>query len=177
MIRRSLGYTARLAVRTICPFSEVDSAPFVPKSVVSHPDSFAPDAVTLGRRWNGTFIYEAHVRGATMLHPDIPEGLKGTYDGSGVAACSGPSDQTGRDGGGNPARPRFHFRRRPARAVDANYWGYNTIGFFAPEPRYFGPSGVYGFRAMVDRFHAAGIEVILDVVYNHSAKAITWARP
>ncbi|MDN3720553.1 glycogen debranching protein GlgX [Roseibium salinum] len=51
-----------------------------------------------------------------------------------------------------------------------NYWGYNTIGFFTPEPRYFGPAGILGFRAMVERFHAAGIEVILDVVYNHSAE-------
>lgn len=152
-------------------FSEVDSAPFVPKSVVSHPDNFAPDAVTLGRRWNGTTIYEAHVRGATMLHPDIPDDLKGTYEGLASQPILDHLTKLGVTA--VEILPVHAFTSEGALRAQSmrNYWGYNTIGFFAPEPRYFGPSGVYGFRAMVDRFHSAGIEVILDVVYNHSVES------
>ena len=151
-------------------FSEVDSASFVPKSVVSDPGSFSPDAVTLGQRWNGTFIYEAHVRGATMLHPDIPDNIKGTYEG---LASQPLLDHLTRLGvTAVEILPVHAFSSEGALRARSmrNYWGYNTMGFFAPEPRYFGPSGVFGFRAMVERFHAAGIEVILDVVYNHSAE-------
>ncbi len=151
-------------------FSEFDSAPYVPKSVVSHPDSFMSDAVTLGRRWNGTFIYEAHVRGTTILHPDVPEALKGTYDG---LASQPVLDHLTRLGvTAVEILPVHAFTSEGALRARSmrNYWGYNTMGFFAPEPRYFGPSGVFGFREMVDRFHEAGIEVILDVVYNHSAE-------
>lgn len=152
-------------------FSEVDSAPFVPKSVVSHPDSFTPDAVTLGRRWNGTLIFEAHVRGATMLHPDIPDDLKGTYEGLASQPILDHLTKLGVTA--VEILPVHAFTSEGALCARSmrNYWGYNTISYFAPEPRYFGPSGVYGFRAMVDRFHAAGIEVILDVVYNHSAES------
>ncbi|MEX0277059.1 MAG: glycogen debranching protein GlgX [Ruegeria sp.] len=152
-------------------FSEVDSAPHVPKSVVSDPDSFSPDAVTLGRRWDGTFIYEAHVRGATMLHPDIPDDIKGTYDGLSSQPILDHLTRLGVTA--VEILPVHAFTSEGALRARSmrNYWGYNTLGFFAPEPRYFGPSGVFGFRAMVDRFHAAGIEVILDVVYNHSAES------
>lgn len=152
-------------------FSEVDSAPFVPKSVVSHPDSFIPDAVTVGRRWNGKFIYEAHVRGATMLHPDIPEDVKGTYEGLSSQPVLDHLTRLGVTA--VEILPVHAFTSEGALRARSmrNYWGYNTLGFFAPEPRYFGPSGVFGFRAMVERFHAAGIEVILDVVYNHSAES------
>ncbi|MCP3969900.1 MAG: glycogen debranching protein GlgX [Rhodobacteraceae bacterium] len=151
-------------------FDTTDSAPHVPKSVVSHPGSFAFDAVTLGRGWDGALVYEVHAKGATMLHPDIPEALRGNYDGLasapmldhltrlGVTAVELMPVQALKSEAALLARSRV------------NYWGYNSIGFFAPEPRYFGPSGVLGFRRMVDRFHAAGIEVILDVVYNHTAE-------
>ncbi|MEM9550622.1 MAG: glycogen debranching protein GlgX [Pseudomonadota bacterium] len=151
-------------------FSDLDSAPHVAKSVVSHPDSFAPVATTLGRRWDGSFIYEAHVKGATMLHPDIPAHLRGTYDGLSTQPMLDHLDRLGVTTVEIlPVHASHSEGALHARSL-VNYWGYNTIGFFAPEPRYFGPSGVYGFRAMVDRFHEAGIEVILDVVYNHSAE-------
>ncbi len=152
-------------------FSEIDSAPFVPKSVVSQPESFTPDAVTQGRRWNGTVVYETHVRGATMLHPDIPDNVKGTYEGLSSQPVLDHLTRLGVTA--VEILPVHAFTSEGALRARSmrNYWGYNTLGFFAPEPRYFGPSGVLGFRAMVDRFHEAGIEVILDVVYNHSAES------
>jgi glycogen operon protein len=151
-------------------FDSRDSAPFVAKSVVSDPDLFPLDAQPLGKGWNETLIYEAHVKGLTKLHPDIPETLRGTYDGMASPAMLEHLTRLGITA----------VELLPVQAIKSegalagrglvNYWGYNTVGFFAPEPRYFGPAGVRGFRAMVDRFHAAGIEVILDVVYNHSAE-------
>ncbi|MBP0482476.1 glycogen debranching protein GlgX [Sagittula salina] len=151
-------------------YDERDSAPFVPKSVVSHPDTLPLDAKPLDRDWEAALIYEAHVRGTTITHPGIAPEKRGTYDGMasdamlehlttlGVTAVELLPVQAYQSEGGLIDRGL------------TNYWGYNTIGFFVPEPRYLGPSGARGFRAMVDRFHAAGIQVILDVVYNHSAE-------
>jgi len=156
-------------------FDTRDSAPFVPKSVVSDPVLFEPalppDDPTRPRNgWSETLIYEAHVKGLTQQHPDVPDAVRGTYEGlasdamiehlhrMGVTAIELLPVHSFIDDG--------FLRARGLR----NYWGYNTIGFFAPEPRYFGPAGLAGFRAMVRRFHAAGIEVILDVVYNHTAE-------
>lgn len=168
--RATHGYKVGSAGADIT-FDSQDSAPYVPKSVVPDPKAFPLDATRLGRGWDDALIYEAHVKGATICHPGVPEELRGTYDGM----ASEPMIE--------------HLTRLGVTAVEllpvhalksegalkmrslVNYWGYNTIGFFAPEPRYFGPSGVAGFRAMVDRFHEAGIEVILDVVYNHSAES------
>ncbi|TNF18843.1 MAG: glycogen debranching enzyme GlgX [Rhodobacteraceae bacterium] len=151
-------------------FSTADSARHVPKSVVSDPGDFPMDARTLACGHDGGLIYEAHVKGATMLHPEVPEKQRGTYDGFASDAMLEHLTRLGVDA----------VEILPVQALKSeamlrdkglvNYWGYNTIGFFAPEPRYFGPKGVRGFRAMVERFHAAGIEVILDVVYNHSAE-------
>lgn len=151
-------------------FSTADSARHVPKSVVSDPADFPMDARPLVCGHDGGLIYEAHVKGATMLHPEVPEKLRGTYDGFASEPMLEHLTRLGVDA----------VEILPVQALKSesmlrdkglvNYWGYNTIGFFAPEPRYFGPAGVRGFRAMVERFHAAGIEVILDVVYNHSAE-------
>ena len=151
-------------------FSETDSAPHVPKSVVSDPALFPLDAKTLNRGHDGGLIYEAHVKGATMQHPDIPEDLRGTYDGLASDAMIKHLKRLGVDA--IELLPVQALKSEPMLRDKGlvNYWGYNTIGFFAPEPRYLGPAGVKGFRAMVERFHDAGIEVILDVVYNHSAE-------
>jgi isoamylase len=151
-------------------FDPTDSAPHVPKSVVWDPADFPEDARPLNRGWDNAVIYEAHVRGATMQHPQVAKTLRGTYEGL-------------------ASQPMLdHMKRLGITAVEllpvqairsenalterglVNYWGYNTAAFFTPDPRYMGPAGVAGFRQMVDRFHAAGIEVILDVVYNHSAE-------
>ena len=151
-------------------FDTRDSAPYVAKSVVSDPAMFTYDAVPMGSGWDNALIYEAHVKGATKLHQGVPEAARGSFDGMatppmldhmaklGVTAVELLPVQAIKSEGALGARGLV------------NYWGYNTIGFFAPEPRYLGPSGVAGFRAMVDRFHSARVEVILDVVYNHSAE-------
>lgn len=151
-------------------FDSRDSAAYVPKSVVPDPAIYTPDAEPLARGWDNTVIYEAHVKGSTIRNPAVSEALRGTFDG--LASPQMLDHLT--------ALGITTIELLPVQAIKSenalirrgliNYWGYNTINFFAPEPRYLGPAGVRGFRAMVERFHAAGIEVILDVVYNHSAE-------
>ena len=152
---------------------ERDTAPFAPlgrvtdKTVSSHRDC-RPNTP-----WHETIVYELHVKGFTQQHPDVPKSLRGTYAGLASAAAVA------------------HFRELGVTAVEllpvhyhidehflierrlSNYWGYNTLGFFAPDPRYAssGPDGAaHEFQEMVHALHAAGIEVILDVVYNHTAE-------
>ncbi|SMX33876.1 glycogen debranching protein GlgX [Maliponia aquimaris] len=165
----TFGYTHG-APEADLSFDTRDSAPHVPRSVVWDPADHTEEGRPLRRGWDGALIYEAHVRGATMLHPRVPDPLRGTYEG---LASDPMLDHLTRLG-------ITAVELLPVQAIRAenalttrgmvNYWGYNTAAFFAPEPRYLGPAGVDGFRAMVDRFHAAGIEVLLDVVYNHSAE-------
>ncbi|WP_436399082.1 glycogen debranching protein GlgX [Roseobacter sp. S98] len=164
-----LGYRAD-AVDEDLSFDTADSAPFVPKSVVPEPDLFRLDESRLNLPWDETLIYEAHVKGLTQLHPDVHESVRGTYDG---LASDAVIDHLQRLGITAIELLPVHAFLNDAfllRKGLTNYWGYNTAGFFAPEPRYFGPAGFAGFRQMVRRFHAAGIEVILDVVYNHTAE-------
>ncbi len=153
-------------------FDDRDSAPFMPRSRVIDP------AFTWGHDrppdipWQRTVIYELHVRGYTKLHPSLPDELRGTYSGL--------------------SEPQLvnHLRDLGVTAIEllpvhtfvndsylsdkglTNYWGYNTISFFAPTRRYAHvPDFAFAeFKEMVARFHAAGIEVILDVVYNHTAE-------
>lgn len=151
-------------------FSKADSAPFVPKSVISHPDLFQPVLSPLPDAPISELIYEAHAKGLTRLHPGVPEHLRGTYEG---LASDAVIDHLQRLGVSTIELLPVHAFPDDGFLVQKglrNYWGYNTIGFFAPEPRYFGPEGFIGFRRMVERFHAAGIRVILDVVYNHTAE-------
>lgn len=165
-----LGYE-RGEVEDDLSFDTQDSAPFVPKSVVSDPAFFTQHTKGRHRARARDMIYEAHVKGVTQLHADVPGAVRGTYDGLASDAMIA------------------HFKRLGVGAVELlpvqafvddsflierglrNYWGYNSIGFFTPEPRYFGPDGIAGFRRMVDRLHENDIEVILDVVYNHTAEA------
>jgi isoamylase len=151
-----------------------DSAPCVPKSVVIH-DSFPwGDDPRPEVPWADTVIYEAHVRGFTRLHPEVPEPKRGSY-----AAMGSPPvvDHLRRLGVTTlELLPVHHYvseHHVRARGL-TNYWGYNTIGFFAPEARYSASGGrgeqVREFKAMVRNLHAAGIEVVLDVVYNHTAE-------
>jgi glycogen operon protein len=152
-----------------------DSAPFVPKSVIVH-DSFPwGDDHRPQTAWSDSVIYELHVKGFTKLHPGIPENLRGTYAGLGH-----PESIDYLKGLGITAvelLPVHHFVSEPfvqQRGL-TNYWGYNTLGYFAPHAAY-SASGTGGqqvreFKAMVRAMHAAGIEVILDVVYNHTAEA------
>jgi isoamylase len=151
-----------------------DSAPSVPRSVVVHDafpwgDERRPDVP-----WDDTVIYELHVRGFTMRHPGIPDALRGTYAGLAHPAAIEHLVRLGVTA--VELLPVQHFVPEPAllRRGLTNYWGYNTIGYFAPHAGY-SASGSAGeqlreFKAMVRALHAAGIEVILDVVYNHTAE-------
>jgi isoamylase len=155
-------------------YSVIDSAPFIPKCVVIN-DTF---------NWEGdkhpkipyhkSILYETHVKGFTKLHPDIPENIRGTY-----AALAHPVTIDYLNKLGITAielMPVHHFvadRHLVDRGL-TNYWGYNSIGFFAPDVRY-ASSGTQGeqvteFKNMVKALHTAGIEVILDVVYNHTGE-------
>jgi isoamylase len=120
--------------------------------------------------WDETVIYELHVKGFTKRHPNVPEDLRGTYAG----LASAPAIE--------------HLKRLGVTAVELmpvhsfvddkhlvdkglkNYWGYNSIGFFAPDMRYSATGSIGEFKTMVKRLHSAGLEVILDVVYNHTAE-------
>ncbi|QCX79253.1 Glycogen debranching enzyme [Streptomyces sp. YIM 121038] len=155
-----------------------DSAPFVPKGVVVHDDA-ADDEWADDRRpktpWADSVIYELHVRGFTMRHPDVPEPLRGTYAGLAHPAAIDHLVRLGVTAVELLPVHQFahedHLLRRGLR----NYWGYNSIGYFAPHAAY-AATGTTGqqvgeFRRMVRALHEAGIEVILDVVYNHTAEA------
>jgi len=152
-----------------------DSAPHMPRSVVVHDAGFPwGDDRHPAVPWADTVIYEAHVRGFTMRHPDVPAHQRGTY----AAMGSPPVVEHLRRLGITTLEllPIHHFvseHHLVARGL-TNYWGYNSIGFFAPEASYSstGTNGqqVSEFKAMVRNLHAAGIEVVLDVVYNHTAE-------
>ena len=115
-------------------------------------------------------IYEAHVKGLTRRHPDVPEALRGTYAGIATPAII---DHLRRLGVTALSLLPVHYaidEYALARRGLSNYWGYNTLGFFAPDPRLAAGEPEQEFREMVRALHAAGIEVILDVVYNHTAE-------
>lgn len=165
----TLGYDGDSSGQDLS-FDSRDSAPFVPKSVVSDPSMFQGTAVPLGNSWSETLVYEAHVKGLTNTHPDVPPQVRGTYEG---LASEPMLEHLQKLGITAIELLPVHSFLDDGFLVDRglrNYWGYNSIGFFVPEPRYYGPGGLAGFRQMVQRFHAAGIEVILDVVFNHTAE-------
>jgi isoamylase len=120
--------------------------------------------------WHETVIYELHVKGFTMCHPDVPPYLRGTYAGLATAPVI---DYLTRLGVTSielmPVHSFVDDRQLVERGL-RNYWGYNSIGFLALEPRYLASDSVNGFKTMVKTLHSAGLEVILDVVYNHTAE-------
>jgi glycogen operon protein len=160
--------------------SQADSAPYVPRSLVADPAPYDWEGDTrLRHRSADTVIYEVHVKGFTARHPDIPAGLSGTYAGLGHDAATSYL----RDLGVTAVELLPVHEYVPegfllGRGL-TNYWGYNSIGFFAPHQGYSAavrggngtPAGqVNEFKDMVKALHRAGIEVILDVVYNHTAE-------
>ena len=151
-----------------------DSAPFVPRSVVV-PDAFDWQGDTAPQvSWSDTVIYELHVRGFTLRHPDVPPEQRGTYAGLAHPVVIEHLRSLGVTT--VELMPVHHFVSEPfvTRRGRANYWGYNSVGFFAPHADYAsGDSGgeqVAEFKSMVRALHAAGIEVVLDVVYNHTGE-------
>ncbi|TDQ49625.1 glycogen debranching protein GlgX [Actinorugispora endophytica] len=151
-----------------------DSAPYLPKCVVVSPFFDWGNENRPNAPYHETVIYEAHVRGLTMRHPGVPERLRGTYAGLAHPAVIDHLTRLGVTA--IELMPVHHFL--PEHALVArgltNYWGYNTLAFLAPDSGY-AATGTRGqqvqeFKAMVKALHEAGIEVILDVVYNHTAE-------
>jgi glycogen operon protein len=154
--------------------NNADSAPYVFRSVVHNPyfdwaNDHSPDTPL-----HETVIYEAHVKGMTRCHPDVEESLRGTYAGFAHPAVIEHLQTLGVTAVELMPIHQFVQDQRLLENSLRNYWGYNTIGFFAPHNEYAssGQSGqqVNEFKAMVRTLHEAGIEVILDVVYNHTAE-------
>ncbi|MET0741401.1 MAG: glycogen debranching protein GlgX [Candidatus Nanopelagicales bacterium] len=152
-----------------------DSAPFVPRSVVVGADDFDWQGVERPRtQWADSVLYELHVRGFTLRHPSVPPDIRGTFAGLAHPAVIEHLVSLGVTA--VELMPVHHFVSEPelvARGL-VNYWGYNSLGYFAPHAPY-SSSGTRGqqvsdFKSMVRALHAAGIEVILDVVYNHTAE-------
>src|SRR5690348_794229 len=158
--------------------SRLDSAGHVPRSLVVDSGYAWQDENRTRHRTSDTVLYEVHVRGFTMRHPDVPPELRGTYAGLAhevaIAHLTGLGVTTVEL---LPVHQNVPESFLPGRGL-TNYWGYNTIGYFAPHDGYSaavraGRDGgqVDEFKAMVDALHRAGLEVVLDVVFNHSAEA------
>jgi isoamylase len=120
--------------------------------------------------WQDTVIYELHVKGFTQMHHDVPQQLRGTYAGLATAAAIEHLKRLGITAVQLLPIHSFVDEKRLASVGLRNYWGYNSIGFFAPEQRYSATGELGEFKTMVKTLHAAGIEVILDVVYNHTGE-------
>ena len=156
-------------------FDSRDSAAHAPLAAVLDPAFTWGDDRPLRTPWHETLIYELHVRGFTQLHPEIPEPLRGTY----LGLASEPAIQHLLSLGVTavelmPVHHHIDDWHLVQRGL-SNYWGYNTLSYFAPDSRYATESAspleaVREFKMMVRALHSAGLEVILDVVYNHTAE-------
>ena len=151
-------------------FDTRDSAFAAPKSVIVDPSFTWGSARRPDTALTDTLIYEAHVKNMTALHPAVDQRLRGTY----LGLASDPVLEHLNSLGVTaiellPVHAFLDDRFLIAKGL-RNHWGYQSIGFFAPEPRYMTQGRVWEFQAMVQRFHSAGIEVILDVVYNHTGE-------
>jgi len=164
------GY--RLETGDDATFDERDSAAHMPKCVVIDPAFTWLRDRRPSVPWEQMIIYEAHVRGFTKNHPAVPESLRGTFSGM---ASKEVVNWIRNLGVTSVELLPVHTFINDSRLIEqglVNYWGYNTIGFFAPDPRYSSkPAFAHAeFKEMVAHLHDAGLEVILDVVYNHSAE-------
>jgi glycogen operon protein len=151
-------------------FDKHDNASGMPKCRVIDPAFTWGDDRPPRVPFHDTVVYEAHVRGFTMRHPEVPPELRGTYAGLATAPVI---DHLLRLGVTAVELMPVHTFVDDRHLLDKgmkNYWGYNTIGFFAPDMRYSATGRVSEFKTMVKTLHSAGIEVILDVVYNHTAE-------
>lgn len=156
-------------------YSELDDAEMMPKCIVVDESFDWQGDRRLNIPWHETVIYEVHVKGFTKLHPDVPKSLRGTYAGLAHPAAIAHLKSLGISA--VELLPVHHYNACPGHLVDKglrNYWGYDSIGYFAPYSGY-SASGIEGqqvreFKQMVKTLHEAGIEVILDVVYNHTGE-------
>jgi isoamylase len=154
--------------------NDADSAPFVPRSVVTDPGFDWEGDTHPCTPWHETVIYETHVKGFSVRHPEIPEDLRGTYAGLSHPAALEYLTRLGVTAVElMPVHQFIHYAHLEERGL-RNYWGYSSIGYFAPHNEYAAGSADGGqvreFREMVKALHEAGLEVILDVVYNHTSE-------
>jgi isoamylase len=147
-----------------------DSAPMMPKCVVDDPAYTWGDDRPPRCSWSSAFIYETHVKGLTYLHPDVPPAMRGTFAALGHPAIIEHLLKLGITAVELMPIHAFCDERLLMEKGLRNYWGYSTLAFFAPEPRYLGEEGIAGFKVAIRSLHDAGIELILDVAYNHTAE-------
>src|SRR5207302_1935297 len=154
-------------------YDERDSASFMPKCVIVDPNfDWKGEPGRKAVSWDHTIIYETHVKGFTKLHPKVEERLRGTYAG---LATKEVVEYIRSLGVTSVELLPVHTFVNDSHLQEkglSNYWGYNSIGFFAPDPRYAADvaNSLREFKEMVACFHDASLEVILDVVYNHTAE-------
>jgi len=151
-------------------FDQRDSAAGTPKCRVIDPAFSWGDDRSPNIPWHDMVIYEVHVRGFTIKHPDVPQQLRGTYGGIATAPVIEHLQRLGVTTVELMPVHAFVDDRHLVEKGLRNYWGYNSIGFFAPDHRYSASGVISEFKTMVKTLHSAGIEVILDVVYNHTAE-------
>jgi len=165
----NLGYDPKSAKQDRS-FSRVDNAAFVPKAVVTSPANGGSVGSAPDIPWQETVIYELHTRGMTMRHPDVAEEHRGTFAGlAGDAVIEHLVSLGVNTVELLPIHP-FADERHLAERGKTNYWGYSSFNYFAPDPRYLATGDNDEFRGMVARFHEAGLQVILDVVFNHTGE-------
>jgi isoamylase len=151
-------------------FDRRDDAAGVPKCVVVDTAFTWGGDRLLHLRWHDLIVYELHVRGFTMKHPDVPPGIRGTFAGMSSPATIEYLKRLGVTAVELLPVNYFIDERHLVERGLRNYWGYSPLAFFAPHPRYLAEPNLGEFKTMVARLHDAGIEVILDVVFNHTAE-------
>jgi glycogen operon protein len=151
-------------------FDERDSAPFMPKCRVVDPSFTWSRDRKPSVPWDQTIVYEIHVKGFTKQHPLVPEEFRGTFMGLGRKVVIDYIKSVGVTAVELLPIHAFIDDSHLLEKNLTNYWGYNTIGFFAPEPRYFATGAIAEVKQMIAHLHDVGLEVILDVVYNHTAE-------
>ena len=151
-------------------FDPRDSAAFVPKCRVIDPAFTWGEERRPNTPWERTIFYEAHVRGMTMRHPNVPQDIRGTFAGMMHHEIVAHIKNLGVTAVELLPTHAFVDDDYLVEKGRRNYWGYNTIGFFAPQPRYLSGGSVNEFKEMIAQYHRAQIEVIMDVVYNHTAE-------
>lgn len=151
-------------------FDDRDSAPFMPKAVVADPVFDWDSDSALRHAWQDTIVYEAHVKGMTQLHPDVPQDLRGSFAGLASDAVIAHLQNIGVTTLELLPVHAFVDDRYLVEKNLKNYWGYSTLAFFAPHAPYLHSGRIREVKQAVQRFHKAGIEVILDVVFNHTCE-------
>ena len=151
-------------------FSELDSAAYVPKSVVIDDKYDWGEDKKPEYRFEDTVIYETHLRGYTMLHPQVSETKRGTFSGFANLSVLGYLKWLGITAVEFLPIHAFFGNRHKKGYITDNYWGYESFSFFAPEQSYLGTNSIDEIKDLVKKLHSNGIEVILDVVYNHTGE-------